>query len=246
MRKSLFQPELPQEKSRAISSLGFGTLDKIFLVYSYAWWAKEPYATLLGEGSTRRKPTSSEDSKTPPAQQSSRHPTEPDSLMGFTSSLPGISINSDGTVEPGLRTLSVINLHSLTGFSVLSCFVSCANALEIESMSDDEAGKSVHDTLTSWLGHEVPEPEAVHVTRWATDPFSRGSYSNMIAGVSERKHREEFQKPIGNGKGGKGGMLRFAGEHTSSEHFATVHGGLISGWREADGIIGDINGAQLW
>ena len=56
----------------------------------------------------------------------------------------------------------------------------------------------------------------------------------MIAGVSERKHRLEFVKAIG--EKGKG-VLRFAGEHTSEEHFATVHGALMSGWREADAIL---------
>ena len=35
----------------------------------------------------------------------------------------------------------------------------------------------------------------------------------------------------------RGGEVRFAGEHTSSNHFATAHGALISGWREADAII---------
>jgi len=74
----------------------------------------------------------------------------------------------------------------------------------------------------------------VHVTRWAGDKYSLGSYTHMITGVSETKHREEFQKPIVNRYGAE---LRFAGEHTSSNHFATVHGALLSGWREADSIL---------
>ena len=43
-----------------------------------------------------------------------------------------------------------------------------------------------------------------------------------------------FGRPLGSEKGA---TLRFAGEHTSENHFATVHGALLSGWREADNIL---------
>lgn len=56
----------------------------------------------------------------------------------------------------------------------------------------------------------------------------------MITGVSETRHREAFCEPI---IGGDGAVLRFAGEHTSRNHFATVHGALLSGWREADAVL---------
>jgi monoamine oxidase len=55
----------------------------------------------------------------------------------------------------------------------------------------------------------------------------------MITGVSERKHREEFATPLKNERGAE---VRFAGEHTSEDHFATAHGALMSGWREANVI----------
>jgi len=92
----------------------------------------------------------------------------------------------------------------------------------------------IHRSLTQWFGREPPLPEAVHVTRWAQDEYSRGSYTHMITGLSKNSHREAFQKPLVNTQGAE---LRFAGEHTSLNHFATVHGGLISGWREADAIL---------
>ena len=227
----LFEPALPREKMEAIASQGFGTLDKIFLVYSHPWWIEEPWLSLYRKGIVNR-PMGSTDTDS-----SSLEMQEPDSFMGFTSELPGISIHPDGHTEAGLRILSVINLHSLTGFPVLSTFVSCSNATYIESLSNKDAGAIVHRSLTSWLGREPPKPDAVHVTRWAQDEYSRGSYSHMITGVTETKHREEFQKPV---LGGKGAQLRFAGEHTSLNHFATVHGALLSGWREADGIIAEV------
>ncbi|KAK4543221.1 hypothetical protein LTR36_005771 [Oleoguttula mirabilis] len=230
---ALFTPALPQKKAEAIASLGAGTLDKIFLVYSHAWWTEEPYLSIYKQGIVGRPDTTDNrdhHGKPPPYTSSDA----PDAFLGFTDELPGIAIQADGTSEPGLRILSVINLHALTGFPVLSTFVSCSNATYIESLSNEQAGAIVHRSLTAWLGREPPKPDAVHVTRWAQDEYSRGSYSHMITGLSETRHREEFQTPVVSGKGGE---LRFAGEHTSRNHFATVHGALLSGWREADAIV---------
>lgn len=229
---SLFQPSLPDHYKESVECLGFGTLDKIFLVYSYAWWSEEPYSSIIRRGISR-SPVSSEGQSTPAAENG---PTkrQPDFFIGFTDSLPGIEIHQDGSVSEGLRTLSLTNLHSLTGFPVLSSFISCANARYVEGLSDEEAANLIHSELTTWFGREPPQADAVHVTRWATDPLSMGSYSHMITGLSERKHRERFQRPIQNADGA---IMRFAGEHTSSDHFATVHGALISGWDAADSII---------
>ncbi|KXS95269.1 hypothetical protein AC578_2590 [Pseudocercospora eumusae] len=225
--KPFFEPVLPPDKQTAIKSLGFGTLDKILLVYDRPWWNDEPYTSIFKKGIVSR-PFGPED------QDYIKPKAAPDSLMGFTDELAGIELHEDGTATPGLRVLSLVNLDSLTGKPVLSAFVSCANAVEVEAMSDAQAGGIVHRALASWLGCEPPAPDAIHVTRWASDEFSLGSYSHMITGLSETKHRVAFQNPIRNREGG---VLRFAGEHTSRNHFATVHGALLSGRREADAIL---------
>lgn len=234
---SLFQPQLPPRFREAVSHLGFGTLDKIFLVYAKPWWTQEPYLSVIKKGLVNR-PFSSEAESGSPATEKT---VSPDSFMGFTAELPGLAINENGTTCSGPRSLTIINLHNLTGYPVLSAFVSCANATHVESLTDKQASGILQRALTCWFGHEPPSPEAVHVTRWAQDKYSRGSYSHMITGVSETKHREAFQQPIVNDHGA---VLRFAGEHTSRNHFATVHGALISGWREADGILERNNDRQ--
>jgi monoamine oxidase len=225
--ESIFQPALPPSKQEAITSLGFGTLDKVFLVYSHAWWAEEPYQSFFKQGK-RLVANSNNDLSID---------SDIDTFMGFTHALSGLSITPNKPPSPGPRLLSFINLHALTAYPVLGVFTSCSNALKLESMSDADAGAFVHSTFTSWLPAHLPtppKPEAVHVTRWAQDEFSRGSYSHMITGVSERRHREEFATPLRNGQGAE---VRWAGEHTSEDHFATAHGALISGWREADAIV---------
>lgn len=227
---SIFTPVLPKPKQEAISSLGFGTLDKIFLVYPHAWWAEEPYSTFFKNGKRANVASPYHD---PSADEGV------DSFMGFTHDLSGMAISPEpsASVQAGPRILSFINLHALSGFPVLGVFVSCSNALTVENMTNEAAAELAHSNFASWLPSHLPtppKPDGVHVTRWATDEFSLGSYSHMITGVSERRHREEFQTPI---TGDSGAEVRFAGEHTSSNHFATAHGALISGWREADGIV---------
>lgn len=232
-RMPLFVPPLPAEKQTAIDSLGFGTLDKIMLVYEKPWWTEEPYVSILKKG-LFRQPFSAVTAADKDSEEKEDILTAPDTIMGFTEELSGIEIGGDGKLCSGLRVLSVINLDNLTGFPVLSAFVSCANAVQVEAMTNEQASGIIHRALTSWLGLEPVKPLGVHVTRWARDEFSRGSYSHMITGLSEAKHREEFQRPIVNNEGG---VLRFAGEHTSRNHFATVHGALMSGWREAHAIL---------
>ena len=239
---ALFQPPLPSDKQAAIKSLGFGTLDKIMLVYQDAWWTEEPYTSIFKKGMVRQPLAANTVPSTNDDTDEDASELPPDTIIGFTTELPGIEIHQDGTVSSGLRVLSLINLHNLTGFPVLSAFVSCANAGGIiESKTDEQAGGIIHRALTAWLGREPPKPDAVHVTRWAQDEFSRGSYSHMVTGLSEARHREAFQEPVVNSEGG---VLRFAGEHTSRNHFATVHGALLSGWREADAILNSMGAVR--
>ena len=241
--KSLFDPELPKKKQQAINRLGYGTLDKIFLIYSNAWWDKEPYAAFFKTGKRLAANPWSDASPT-------GEDGPIDSFMGFTTHLRGLSISPSEPVEAGPRMLSYMNLQALADQPVLAVFTSCANAVHIENMSDHEAQELAHKTFCSWLPSHLPtppEPSGVHVTRWASDEYSKGSYSHMLADVSEKWNREEFSTPLKSSGSNFDDSdaqgepaVRFAGEHTSAEHFATAHGALMSGWREADAIIAEI------
>jgi polyamine oxidase len=76
---------------------------------------------------------------------------------------------------------------------------------------------------------KVPDPVGSLVTRWRADPFARGSYSFLAIG-SRPQDRELLAEP-------SGGRLFFAGEATSSDFPATVHGALLSGRRAAEEIL---------
>ena len=93
-----------------------------------------------------------------------------------------------------------------------------------ESLSDEDAVAEVVEAMAA------PEPTGAVVTRWAADPYARGSYSFIAVGSSPADQRA-LAEPVGD-------HLLFAGEATHAEFFATVHGAYMSGIREADRILG--------
>ena len=99
-----------------------------------------------------------------------------------------------------------------------------SNALVREGYSDEQT----IDEIAEALG--APDPVGALVTRWAADPFARGSYSFLGVGSSPDDQRA-LAEPVGD-------RLGFAGEATHVEFFATVHGAYLSGLREAERILG--------
>ncbi|KAI8188571.1 hypothetical protein KHU50_000906 [Colletotrichum sp. SAR 10_65] len=150
-RDALFVPNLPADKQEAIDNLGFGTLDKIFAVYPQPWWNDEPFSTAIKNGFIRTDNQGENDF--------------PDSFLGFTSELSGISFDRNGSVSSDVYRLPVMNLHNLTGQPVLCAFVSCKTATSVEEMKDDDVSGLFHRTLTQWFGIEPPRPDVSHYHR---------------------------------------------------------------------------------
>ena len=81
-------------------------------------------------------------------------------------------------------------------------------------------------TLRVMFGKNIPEPDGMLVTRWGKDPFSLGAYSHIPPFASGDDY-EMLAEPVDN-------VLFFAGEATSREYPATVHGAYLSGVRAAN------------
>jgi len=77
-------------------------------------------------------------------------------------------------------------------------------------------------------GINVPDPIQSICTRWGSDPFSYGSYSH----VSVQSSGDDYDILAEN----VGNRLFFAGEATSRQYPATMHGAFMSGLREASHI----------
>ncbi|KAK9826354.1 hypothetical protein WJX81_001448 [Elliptochloris bilobata] len=131
-----------------------------------------------------------------------------------------------GGAEGRGRCFMFWNLQRFTGAPVLAALAAGAAAGEAEAASDAELGAAAVGVLRRIYGQDVvPEPRAVLATRWASEEFTRGSYSYVAVGASGRTY-DQLSAPVRR-------RLLFAGEHTCKEHPDTVGGAMLTGMREA-------------
>ncbi len=134
-----------------------------------------------------------------------------------------------GYVSPQSKDFSgFVNLHRHTSAPVLVALTGGSFARELEQLAEREVGERVMKLLRRAHGNGIPNPEAIVRTRWAADPFSFGSYSQIPVG-SSTEDLEALAQPVAD-------RLFFAGEATSQQYPSTVHGAFLSGIREAKQI----------
>jgi polyamine oxidase len=128
-----------------------------------------------------------------------------------------------GLVGPEQPVGDLLNGLTFAGTPLLVALRGGEAARSREALSDHDA---VGEVLAAM---DAPEPTGALVTRWAADPYARGSYSFLAIGSSPADLRA-LAEPVGE-------RLLFAGEATHEEYFATVHGAYMSGVREANRIL---------
>ena len=121
-----------------------------------------------------------------------------------------------------------LNLSHYIQTPILIAFTGGSLARSLEDLSLEEIGDRAMKPLRRVYGNNIPDPLAVTRTRWNADPFSFGSYSYIPVGATAGD-RSILAKPAS-------GNLFFAGEATSAQYPATVHGAFLSGIREASRI----------
>jgi monoamine oxidase len=85
------------------------------------------------------------------------------------------------------------------------------------------------DEIVSFLGNDFRRKlKPLAESRWAHDPFARGSYSHALPGHAG--DRAVLAAPVD-------GRLFFAGEATSPGFFSTAHGARDSGERAAEEVV---------
>jgi hypothetical protein len=140
------------------------------------------------------------------------------------------------------------NVHALGVPNTLCAWVRPSAIDRVEALTDEEALKEVLSVLqTMFKGTTIPYPRSYVVTRWASDPYSRGAYSYVPVGgrkqyfdwmslpvtgdTSFDARAAKVQLPLR-----KDTRLYFAGEATHKGDAYTVHGALMSGKREGKRI----------
>ncbi|HEX7448803.1 MAG TPA: FAD-dependent oxidoreductase, partial [Pirellulales bacterium] len=134
-------------------------------------------------------------------------------VLGFASRTPGMFPQ-------------FLNLFAATGMPLLVAVVAGDYARALEPLSDEQVVARAQYALRSmFASRTVPEPTAFRVTRWGSDPWTRGSYSYVPVAASGEDY-ETLAEPVGE-------RLFFAGEATNREFPSTAHGAYLSGLREA-------------
>jgi monoamine oxidase len=102
-------------------------------------------------------------------------------------------------------------------------------AKQLEDAGDGAIAAHSIDEIASFLGNDFRRKlKPLTESRWAHDPFARGSYSHALPGHSGK--RAVLAAPVD-------GRLFFAGEATSPEFFSTAHGAQESGVRAAKEVL---------
>ncbi len=122
-----------------------------------------------------------------------------------------------------------VSFKRAANMPILLGFNAADRGREMEGWSDRQIVASAMETLRKIYGRGIPEPTDYQITRWATDPFSLGSYSyNPVGAVP--KMRQELAAPLE-----KSGF--FAGEASNQDYFGTASGAYLSGLRAAKEIL---------
>jgi monoamine oxidase len=102
-------------------------------------------------------------------------------------------------------------------------------ARELEDEGDGAIAAHGIDEIVSFLGNDYRRKlKPLKESRWAHDPFARGSYSHALPGHAGQ--RAVLAAPVD-------GRLFFAGEATSPNFFSTAHGARDSGEKAATEVM---------
>ncbi|KAF2302696.1 hypothetical protein GH714_001222 [Hevea brasiliensis] len=227
----MFSPPLPSFKTEAISRLGYGVVNKLFLQLSSNHAGKD------------------EDCNKFPFLQMAFHRADSE-------------LRHKKIPWWMRRTASICPIYKNS--SVLLSWFAGKEAVELESLSDEEIINGVSATISSFLqapqkqvngnshefckwsvggsnGNEVKFSKVLK-SKWGNDPLFLGSYSYIAVGSSGDDMdslAEPLPAKIGNYEtaGCPPLQILFAGEATHRNHYSTTHGAYLSGLREANRIL---------
>ncbi|KAG7258114.1 hypothetical protein CRUP_026714 [Coryphaenoides rupestris] len=108
----------------------------------------------------------------------------------------------------------------------------------METLPEHEVLHEVTQLIRRFTGNPIVTPRRVLCSRWFHDPWTCGSYTYPGRGCSAQD-LDNLMEPLPTKGSTQSQPLQvlFAGEATHPCYYSTVHGALLSGWREADRLI---------
>jgi monoamine oxidase len=144
------------------------------------------------------------------------------------------ALPSDGSLR-GATMRTAMGAYHLRPFgqACIEGFFGGRFARELEDAGDGALAAQAIDEIVAMLGSDYRlRLRPLAQSRWAHDPFARGSYSHALPGHAGA--RAVLAAPVD-------GRLFFAGEATSPNFFSTAHGARDSGERAAQEAINEEN-----
>ncbi|XP_036335834.1 peroxisomal N(1)-acetyl-spermine/spermidine oxidase isoform X1 [Rhagoletis pomonella] len=121
--------------------------------------------------------------------------------------------------------------------TLLLGWVSGREAEYMETLTHEEVAETCTEILRTFLKDPyVPKPKLCVCTSWKSQPFTRGSYTSIPIGATQEDIELLAQPLYVNPQAQKPAVL-FAGEHTHSNFYSTVHGAYLSGRTAAQHIL---------
>ncbi|KAL4302424.1 hypothetical protein GQ457_10G001050 [Hibiscus cannabinus] len=218
----LFSPPLPSYKTDAISRLGYGVVNKLFLQLSPDGNKKPEFPSL--EMAFR------------PSESELRHKKIP-WWIRRTASLSPIYNNSNVLLSwfAGKEALQLETLSNEEITDVVSTTVSSLLSKPHREMKSE----NVSNGFCNGSESEVRFVKVLK-TKWGSDPLFLGSYSYVAVGSSGADF-DTMAEPLPKSPTGTVHhnplQILFAGEATHRTHYSTTHGAYFSGLREANRLL---------
>eukprot|EP01126_Amoeba_proteus_P054314 TRINITY_DN6679_c0_g2_i2.p1 TRINITY_DN6679_c0_g2~~TRINITY_DN6679_c0_g2_i2.p1 ORF type:complete len:465 (-),score=58.45 TRINITY_DN6679_c0_g2_i2:105-1499(-) len=142
------------------------------------------------------------------------------------------SSTSGNTPETRGRFPQFLNGKKVFGVNVLLGFAFSTYARNMESKTDEEIKDDAMLTVKK-IFPNATEPSQYVLTRWYSDPYSRGAYSFLAVG-STPDDFDTLAQPVTD-------QIFLAGEHTILKYKSSVHGGYLSGKRAAGQVLNHLS-----
>ncbi|XP_070211258.1 spermine oxidase-like isoform X2 [Littorina saxatilis] len=228
-----FQPRLSEEHQKAVSSMGFGNVAKMFLL-----WDAEKGSFLQN-----------------------CCPCLPDVATEWTQRMLGSDVAGviplwlDGSdtqlksakyskkMENGRQWYEEVSIYHLiqSHSFCLVAWVGGEAAIIMESLPVSEVKDVLHELLTLFMDKpDLPPPCRFIRSEWHSNPYTRGAYSYLAAGVPLELH-QVLSHPL---PSSKDPVVQLAGEACSKHYYSTMHGALQSGQLAARAVLSRYNLAQ--
>ncbi|XP_012287682.1 peroxisomal N(1)-acetyl-spermine/spermidine oxidase [Orussus abietinus] len=130
-------------------------------------------------------------------------------------------------------------IYSFTKVSetLLLGWISGKAAEYMENLSSKEVAEVCTSILRRFLNDPfAPAPKGCVCTSWYSQPYTRGSYTAMAVGASQLDI-ESLAEPLFGSEDRSKIKIAFAGEHTHSSFYSTVHGAYLTGRTAAQVLL---------